>query len=251
MASGASDARSTPRPRGPGAAFFAGRCAVPAWRARWRRPRLPVPRHPEPTAAASVEGACASADAGRPPSWWRGGAWASRPGACSGAACPAESRKGVSSVVVGSFSEAIRPLPSSTRATTTGSGRFDRSLADRVVRSDRAGRTPARKSTAAPERLARAARHLSGTDGFLVGGQRVGHPSGALEQRALGQPGHQGWDRRRDPVTARSAVRMSSGRTDGVVCRTTMRSIAHPSSSTRVASMASTAPRVSKVRGPV
>ena len=32
-----------------------------------------------------------------------------------------------------------------------------------------------------------------------VVGQRVGHPSSCVEQRALGQPGHQGWDRRREP----------------------------------------------------
>ena len=130
---------------------------------------------------------------------------------------------------------------------------FDQPRGARCVQSCRQRVLSTRKSSGLhPRRLARAARHLSGAGGVLVGGQRVGHPSSCGVRGPCASRVTRGGTGGENPVTARSAVRMSSGRTAGVVCRTTTRSIAHPSSSTPVhVHRRSTAPRVSKVRGPV
>ena len=99
---------------------------------------------------------------------------------------------------------------------------------DRIVRG-----APRTEVDASPERLARAARHLSGAGGVLVGGQRVGHPSSCGSSRGpWASRVTRGGTGGENPVTARSAVRMSSGRRPVWSAVATTRSIAHPSWST-------------------
>ena len=66
---------------------------------------------------------------------------------------------------------------------------------------------------------------------LAVGRERVGHRAGLLVEEPLRQPGHRCGDRRRQVGHSSETDRTSSGRTAGVRCRTTSRSIAQALSS--------------------